>query len=69
MSERIGFIYDSDNKKVLISRVIGRDVDRNKISIEEKIGVAHVPLQNATPYIKSRVRLAQQFSRVLIMNQ
>lgn len=69
MSERIGFIYDSDNKKVLISRVIGRDIDRNRISIEEKIGVAHVPLQDATPYIKSRVRLAQQFSRVLIMNQ
>ncbi len=69
MSERIGFVYDSDNKKVLISRVLGKDIDRNKISIEEKIGVAHVPLQDATPYIKSRVRLAQQFSRMLIMNQ
>ena len=69
MAERIGFIYDSDSKKVLISRVIGRDIDRNKISIEEKIGVAHVPLQDATPYIKSRVCLAQQFSRLLIMNQ
>ena len=69
MAERIGFIYDSDNKKVLISRVIGKGIDRSKISIEEKIGVAHVPLQNATPYIKSRVRLAQQFSRVLIVNQ
>ena len=68
MAERIGFIYDSDSKKVLISRVIGRDIDRNKISIEEKIGVAHVPLQDVTPYIKSRVRLAQQFSRLLIMN-
>ena len=39
MAERIGFIYDSDSKKVLISRVIGRDIDRNKISIEEKISV------------------------------
>lgn len=69
MAEKIGFIYDSDSKKVLISRVIGKDIDRNKISIEEKIGVAHVPLQDATPYIKSRIRLAQQFSRLLIMNQ
>ena len=69
MSERIGFIYDSNNKRVLISRVLGKEIDRNKISIEEKIGVAHVPLQDATPYIKSRVRLAQQFSRLLIMNQ
>ena len=69
MAERIGFIYDSENKKVLISRVLGRDIDRSLISIEEKIGVAHIPLDNATPDIKNRVRLAQQFSRLLIMNQ
>ena len=69
MAERIGFVYDSDSKKVLISRVIGKDIDRNDIRIEEKIGVAHVPLQDANPYIKSRVRLAQQFSRLLITGQ
>lgn len=69
MSERIGFIYDSDNKKVLISRVLGRDIDRNLISIEEKIGVAHILLGDASPNMKNRVRLAQQFSRLLIMNQ
>ena len=69
MSERIGLIYYSDNKKILISRIIGRDIDRSRISIEEKIGVAHVPLQDTSPVIKNRVRLAQQFSRLLIMNQ
>ena len=69
MGERIGYIYNSDSKIVLISRVIGRSIDRCKIKIEEKIGVAYVPIRNATPYIKSRVRLAQQFSRLLIMNQ
>ena len=42
MAERIGFVYDSDNKRVLISRVLGRDIDRNLINIEEKIGVAHI---------------------------
>lgn len=69
MAERIGFVYDSDNKRVLISRVLGRDIDRNLINIEEKIGVAHIPLGDATPYMKNRVRLAQQFSRLLIMNE
>ena len=69
MSERIGFIYDSNNKKILISRVLGKDIDRNSISIEGKIGVAHVPLQDASPNTKNRVRLAQQLSRLLIMNQ
>lgn len=69
MAERIGFVYYSDNKEELISRVIGCDFDKCKISVDEKSGVAHIPLQDATPYIKNRVRLAQQFSRLLIMNQ
>lgn len=69
MSERIGFVYNSDNKKILISRVLGKDIDRNSIKIEEKIGIAHIPLDNATPFMKNRVRLAQQFSQLLIVNQ
>lgn len=68
MSERIGFVYGSDNKRVLISRVIGRTVDRNLIKVEEKIGIAHIPLEDATPSTKNRIRLAQQFSKLLIMN-
>ena len=69
MAERIGFIYDSENKKVLISRVLGRNIDRNRINIEEKIGVAHIPVSDASPNMKNRVRLAQQFSRLLIMKE
>lgn len=69
MSERIGFVYDTDNKRVLISRVLGREIDRYQIHIEERIGVAHVPIKDATPYMRSRVRLAQQFSRLQIMNE
>lgn len=68
MSERVHFVYNTDNSKILISRVIGKEIDRSRISVEEKIGVAHVPLENATPYIKNKVRLAQQFSGLLIMN-
>ncbi|MCI5596248.1 MAG: 50S ribosome-binding GTPase [Lachnospiraceae bacterium] len=67
MSERIHFVYDTDNMKILISRVIGKEIDRSHINIEEKIGVAHVPLENATPNTQNRVRLAQQFSGLLIM--
>lgn len=69
MSEQIGFVYDSDNKRVLISRVLGRKIDRNQINIEDKIGVVHIPLGDASPNMKNRVRLAQQFSRMLIMNE
>ena len=66
MSEKIGFVYYDDNKKVLISRVLGKNVDRKSISVEEKIGVAHVALEDETPYIKNRVKLAQQLSEMLI---
>ena len=69
MAEKIDFVYDTPVKKILISRIIGRSVDRNGISIEGKIGVAHIQLNNASPYIKSRVRLAQQLSQLLITNQ
>ena len=69
MSERIYFVYNTDNKKILISRVIGKEIDRNLIRIEEKIGVAYVPLKNITQNTKIRVRLAQQFSELLIMNR
>ncbi len=69
MSERINFVNETENKKILISRILRKDIDRNLISIEEKIGVAHVPLENATPNMVNRVRLAQQFSRVQIINQ
>lgn len=69
IDEQINFVYDSDNKKVLISRVLGKDINRNQIDIEEKIGVAHVPLNDATPNLINRVRLAQQFSRIQIISQ
>ena len=69
MEERINFVFDSDNKRVLISRILGRDIDRNRINIEETIGVAHIPLKKASSDMRTRVRLAQQFSRLLITNE
>jgi len=68
MSENIGFVFDTDNKRILISRVIGKSIDRNLIRIEEKIGVAHIPIKHANPNVINRVRIAQQFSRLVITN-
>ena len=69
MDERINFVYNTNNKRILISMILGSNVDRNLISIEDKIGVAHVPVECVTPDLQNRVRLAQQLSCLLIMNQ
>lgn len=69
MTEKIDRIYDTDNKQVLISRILGRDIDENCIHIEEKRGVAYIPLGDTEPDMKNRILLAQQFSRLLIVNQ
>ncbi len=67
--ERISFVYDTDSKRVLISRILGKEIDRKLISVEEKIGVAHIPIEVVTPNIINKVRLAQQFSKVQIVKQ
>lgn len=66
MAERIGFVFYHEDKKILISRILGKQVDRNDISIEEKIGVAHITINKETPYLVNRVKLAQQLSEILI---
>lgn len=67
MAEQINFVHENGNKKVLISRILGKKIE--SISIEAKIGVAHVSLEGATAYMINRVRLAQQFARVQIIKQ
>ena len=69
ISEHISFVYDSDDKSILITRVLESDIDRNLININEEIGVAYIPLGKATLDVKNRVRLAQQLSQLLIINQ
>lgn len=66
MSEKISYVFYDENKRILISRILGKSIDRRNINIEEKIGVAHIPLDGATPYILNRVKLAQQLSEILI---
>ena len=67
MSERINFTYDSTSKKTLISRVLGKSIDRSQISIERKINVAHVPMEELTPTMWNRIQLAEQLSGLSIM--
>ena len=68
ISENIGFVYNSDSKRVLISRVIGKSIDRYDIKLEEKIGVAHIPMGNLSPHIMNRVEMAKQLARVAIID-
>lgn len=69
LSETINFVYDTENKRNLISRIIGRSIDRTRISVEEKIGVAHIDYEGISPAELTRIRLAQQLSQVLIIKQ
>lgn len=69
MAERINFVFDTSDKKILISRILGKTIDRRSINIEEKIGVAHIPISEPTPTLVNRIRLAQQFSQVQIIKQ
>lgn len=67
MGERIHFVYETDNKKVLISRILGKEIDRRSIRMEQKVGIAHVPIIRETPELISNIRLAQQFSEIHII--
>lgn len=64
--EKIAFVFYDDDKKTLISRIIGKSVKREMIHIEGKIGVAHIPLDNMPPQVINKIKLAQQLSKILI---
>lgn len=62
LNENIWFVIDTANQKSIISQAIGYGCDRNKISIEEKLKVAHVPIDELDPLTLIRVKLAQQLT-------
>ncbi len=64
--EAILCIYHSPYKKVLISRILGKTIDRKDIIEEERAGIAHIPINDEDPILKSRVRLAQQLTQTAI---
>ena len=68
MSEQLYTVLETDNKRALIFKILGRKISYEKICIEEKLGVAHVPLKDANQDLIQRARLAQQVSKVQIVN-
>ena len=69
MSERISTIDRADKKEIMISRVIGNEADIRSVSIEEKIGVAHIKTENGYPYLKNKIRMAQQLTQIEITDE
>jgi len=67
LGEQVWFVIDTKNRFSILAQAIGRDCDRNKISVEEKIRVAHVPLDDLGPVANARVRLAQQLTGLHVM--
>jgi len=62
LGESIWFVIDNGNPKSILSQAIGRGCDRNKISIETKLKIAHVPIDELDPLTLTRVKLAQQLT-------
>jgi hypothetical protein len=67
LGERIWFVIDTGNAKSTLTQAIGRGCDRNKISIEEKLKVAHVPIRELDAMTLTRVKLAQQLTSLHVM--
>lgn len=66
MGEDINCILDSSNKKILISRVIGDEINRDAINIESKTGTARITTSTISSRLINRLRMAQQLSRIVI---
>ncbi len=67
LDERIWFVIKTEDAQSMLSQAIGRDCPRSKIRLEEKIRVAHVPLDELDAVGKARVRLAQQLTEYHVM--
>ncbi|OEF96166.1 GTPase [Desulfuribacillus alkaliarsenatis] len=67
LGEQVLFVIDTKNQFSILSQAIGKNCDRKKISIEEKIRVAHVPLDDLDATTRSRLRLAQQLTGLHVM--
>lgn len=64
--ESVRIVFYTENKKWFLSRIMGNSIERYQISIEEKIGVAHVPYNDSDTDMRNRARLAQQLTRLVI---
>ena len=71
LKERIWFVSDNDNTKVLLSQAIGHGCDKNAIKVQKiknKPRIANIPtLDFIDSDVKVRIRLAQQLTGLLVM--
>ncbi len=67
LGERVGFVVNTRDPASILSQAIGKSCDRRRVSVEEKIRVAHVPLGVLDAVGRSRVRLAQQLTELHVV--
>lgn len=67
LGEKVWFVKNTRNKISILSQAIGRDCDPAKIGIESDIKVAHVPVGELDAVGISRIRLAQQLTKLHVM--
>ena len=67
LGERVWFVVNTGDRVSILSQAVGRDCDRRRVSIEDKIKVAHVPVGDLDAVGLARIRLAQQLTGLHIM--
>ena len=67
LGEKVWFVINTRDQASILAQAIGRDCDRNKVSIERDIQVAHVPVGDLDAVGISRIRLAQQLTELHVM--
>lgn len=69
LGEHIWFAVDTHNPFSILTQAIGRNCDKTKVKIEEKLHVAYVPLNDLDTVTKARIKLAQQLTGYHVMKQ
>ena len=67
LGEKIWFVVDTKSRNSNLTLAIGQEFEWNKIRIEERIRVAHVPIDDLGAEAKARVPLAQQLTGLHVM--
>ena len=67
LGEKVWFVINTHNQVSILAQAIGRGCDRRKVSIESRIRVVHVPIDNLDTVSISRGRLAQQLTELHVM--
>lgn len=69
LGEHVWFVVDTQNPFSILTQAIGRNCDKKKVKIEERLRVAHVPFDGLDAVTKVRIKLAQQLTGYHVMQQ